>query len=96
MVQLKALISNPSRTWIGQSQPPVEYATGTRLFAYRALRNQLTCRQLRAALTEIAAADKTFRAPAPGVSAAQAKRVLTLNSEVEQELRAEQASRCKD
>jgi len=95
MVRLKAMIDDPSRTWIGQAQPPAEYANGTRLFAYRALRGQLRCPQLSTALSEIAAAATTFRAPVPGVAAVQAKRVLALNAEVQRELQAEFASRCK-
>ncbi len=92
MVRLKAMIDDPSRSWIGKPQPPAEYANGTRLFAYRALHTQLTCPQLITALNEIAAAANTFRAPVQGVSAAQAKRVLALNADVERELRAEFAA----
>lgn len=95
MMRLKAMIEDPSRSWIGTPQPPAEYANGTRLFAYRALHSQLTCPQLAAALTEIAAAPGIFRAPVPGVSAGQAKRVLALNAKVELELRAEFTGRCK-
>lgn len=95
MVRLKAMIDDPSRSWIGKPQPPAAYANGTRLFAYRALRSQLTCPQLTTALTEIAAAPGFFRAPVPGVSAGQAKRVLALNAKVELELRAEFNGRCK-
>ena len=95
MVRLKAMIDDPSRSWIGKPQSPAEYANGTRLFAYRALRSQLTCPQLSTALNEIAAAANTYRAPVQGVSAAQAKRVLALNADVERELRAEFAGRCK-
>jgi hypothetical protein len=95
MVRLKAMIDDPSRSWIGKAQPPAEFANGTRLFAYRALRTQLTCPQLSAALGEIAAAAGSFGSPVPGVSALQAKRVLALSADVERELRAEFAGRCK-
>ncbi len=95
MVRLKAMIDDPSRGWIGKPQSPAEYANGTRLFAYRALHNQLACPQLTAALNEIAVATTTFRAPVPGVGAQQAKRVLALSSDVERELRTEFAGRCK-
>jgi hypothetical protein len=95
MVRLKAMIDDPSRGWIGKPQSPAEYANGTRLFAYRALHSQLTCPQLTTALSEVAAAANTYRQPVQGVSAAQAKRVLALNTEVERELRSEFARRCK-
>lgn len=96
MVRLKAMIDDPSRGWIGQAQPPLEYANGTRLFAYRALRGQLTCPQLGTGLDEIVAAGNKFRTPMQGVSALQANRVLALNSAVEQELRVEVSLRCKN
>ena len=95
MVRLKAMIDDPSRGWIGKPQSAAEYANGTRLFAYRALHSQLTCPQLTTALNEVAIAANSYRAPVQGVSAAQAKRVLALNSDVERELRAEFAGRCK-
>ena len=94
MVRLKAMIENPNRDWIGQPQAPAEYANGTRLFAYRALRAQLTCPQLASALGEVGAVPKMFSAAAAGVSAQQAKRVLALNAEVERELQAEFGGRC--
>jgi hypothetical protein len=59
------------------------------------LHSQLTCPQLTTALNEVATAANTYRAPVQGVSAAQAKRVLALNTEVERELRSEFARRCK-
>src|SRR5256885_8926141 len=40
--QLKILVRTV-RDWIGQPQSAEGYATGTRLFAYRALRKHLTC-----------------------------------------------------
>ena len=95
MVRLKAMIDDPSRAWIGKPQSPAEYANGTRLFAYRALHSQLACPQLTTALNEVAAAANAYRQPVQGVSAAQAKGVLTLNTEVERELRSEFARRCK-
>ena len=94
MAQLKAMIEDPSRSWIGKPQSPVQYAKGTRLFAYRALLKQLTCPQVAIALDELASAANTFRAPVPRVDAVQAKRVLALNAQVEQELEAERATRC--
>jgi hypothetical protein len=91
---LQALIEDPKRSWIGQFQPPAEYANGTRLFAYRALHGQLSCRELSLALSEIGWAEKVFRAPVAGVTTAQASRVLALNNEVAKELRAEVSRRC--
>ena len=89
------MVENPDRSWIGKPQPPTEYANGTRLFAYRALRGQLTCPQLTSALDEIRRAGRTFSTQLPGVSPGQAKRLLTLNADVERELQTEFSARCK-
>ncbi len=95
MVLLKALIDNRDRSWIGQRQSPADHATGTRLFAYRALRRDLNCRELTLALGEIEAAAAVFRSPVPGIDAEKADRVLALNAAVDAELRTERARRCK-
>jgi hypothetical protein len=94
LVRLKSLIADPDRRWIGQPASSAEYANGTRLFAYRALRDRLSCSEIALALTEIEAADSAFRSPVPGVSANQASRVLALGAEVAQALRAEFKGRC--
>src|SRR5262245_64300977 len=61
--QLKALIDDPERRWIGSPLPPAEYARGIRLFAYRALRKRLTCSELVIALAEIEAARTALTNP---------------------------------
>ena len=81
--------------WIGQPQKAIEYANGTRLFAYRALRPQLTCEQLVAATADTQRAKRAFRAPVSGVTAKLAKRVVALSAEVERELQTEAEKRCK-
>jgi hypothetical protein len=94
LARLKAMIASPDRSWVGRPQSAADYATGTRLFAYRALRAGLSCRELTLALGEIAAAAGTFRAGAAGIDAARASRVLALSRAVESELRTEFARRC--
>jgi len=91
---LKSLVESPNRSWVGQPQSPADHATGTRLFAYRALRDRLSCPELSTARSEIEAASAAFKAPVGGISATQAKRVLALNAAVNDELRAEQRRRC--
>lgn len=95
LAALKALVTNPDRSWIGQPQSPADYATGTRLFAYRALSSQLSCRELELAMADVASGGATFAAPVPGVTAEQSRRVLVLNGEVDAALRAEHAKRCR-
>lgn len=92
--QLKALIDDPLRRWIGSPLPPAEYARGVRLFAYRALRKRLSCSELVVALAEIEAARKQLTGSVSGITPAQAQRARVLSDEVEAELRFERGSRC--
>jgi hypothetical protein len=95
LARLKALLDDQTRKWIGEPQLPPEHATGVRQFAYRALRTELSCKQLALAIDELAAAKTAFRASVPGVAPAQAARVRALDGQVEAELRAERAKRCE-
>jgi hypothetical protein len=85
--QLKILVSDPIRGWVGQPQSPDGYANGTRLFAYRALKKKLTCDELGRALTEMDAAS-------PSLQAARYDTARKLMSGVRHELGAERTKRC--
>lgn len=89
------MVDNPKRGWVGQEQAPAAYTDGTRLFAYRALRTKLTCRELGMALSEVRAASKSLAGDVPGVSRDQLARTRSLNSQVEGELAKESSKRCK-
>ena len=92
---LKRLVDNPRRGWVGQQQAPADYTDGTRLFAYRALRAKLTCRELKLALGEVRAASKGLEGDVPGVSKDQLARTRNLNAQVEGELASESSKRCR-
>ncbi len=92
---LKKLVDSPKRGWVGQQQSPAAYTDGTRLFAYRALRTKLNCRELTAALTEVRAASKSLAGEVPGASPDQISRTRALNGQVESELAKERGVRCK-
>ena len=92
---LKKLVENPKRGWVGQHQSPAAYIDGTRLFAYRALRAKLSCRELNLALTETRTVSKSLAGEVPGASADQISRTRALNSQVEGELSRERGVRCK-
>jgi hypothetical protein len=94
-VVLKAMIDSPDRGWIGQRQPPDAYANGTRLFAYRALRRQLTCGELSMAVDELSAATKSLGGPVSGMTADQVSRTRALSGQVEVELSKEREGRCR-
>ncbi len=94
-VTLKTMIDSPDRGWIGQRPSPDAYADGTRLFAYRALRKQLTCSELTAAVGELQAASKSLGGPVAGMSPDQLARTRALSGQVEGELAREREGRCK-
>jgi hypothetical protein len=94
-VVLKTMIANPDRGWIGQRQAPDKYANGTRLFAYRALRRQLTCGELTLAVDELAAASKSLGGAVSGMSPDQVSRTRALCTQVAGELAKERQGRCR-
>lgn len=94
-VALKKMVDSPKRGWVGQQQAPAAYTDGTRLFAYRALRTKLSCRELSAAITEVKATSKSLAGEVPGVKPDQASRTRALIGQVEGELAKERGVRCK-
>jgi hypothetical protein len=92
---LKTMIESPDRGWIGLRPPPDAYANGTRLFAYKALRKQLTCGELGQAVDELGSVSKKLGGPVPGMSADQASRTRALSSLVHGELTKERRGRCR-
>jgi hypothetical protein len=94
-VMLKTMIDSPDRGWIGQRQPPDVYANGTRLFAYRALRRQLTCGELSMAVDELSAVSKSLGGAVSGMTPDQVSRTRALCSQVEVELAKEREGRCR-
>ena len=89
------MVDSPKRGWVGQQQAPAAYADGTRLFAYRALRTKLSCRELSAAITEVKATSKSLAGEVPGVTPDQISRTRSLSGQVEGELSKERGVRCK-
>jgi hypothetical protein len=86
--QLKKMVGDPKRDWIGQPQSPDDYANGTRLFAYRALRKKLTCNELKGAIEDTKAAASLLQSP-------RHERARALTTTVARELKTEQDRRCK-
>jgi hypothetical protein len=86
--ELRRIVKSPKRDWVGQPQTPDAYANGTRLFAYRALRRNLSCKEIERALGEMHAAR-------PSLEPARYARAQTLMSAVAAELAAEHGKRCR-
>ena len=85
--QLRVLVDDPKRDWVGQPQSADGYADGTRLFAYRALRKKLTCGELKRALDDTTAATALLQP-------VRYEKVRTLATAVSRELKAEHGKRC--
>lgn len=92
---LKTMIESPDRGWIGERPPPDVYGNGTRLFAYRALKRQLTCGELSQAVDELSSVSRKLGGPVPGMSPDQASRTRALSSLVHGELTKERRGRCR-
>lgn len=91
---LRAMIADPKQSWMMRAPTPAEFANGTRLFAYRALRKTLDCGKLRFAGAELQWAVDTFSRDVEGMDAAHRARVAALAREVRAELEAEIKQRC--
>lgn len=50
--RLAELLSDPARAWIDEAPGPFDYATGLRLAAFDALRDELTCKELQTGVME--------------------------------------------
>jgi hypothetical protein len=86
-VQLKVLVEDPKRDWVGQPQSADGYVDGTRLFAYRALRKKFTCGELKRAVDDTTAATALLQP-------VRYEKVHTLATAVSRELKAEHGKRC--
>lgn len=91
---LRAMVDDPRQSWMMRAPTPVEFANGTRLFAYRALRKTLDCGKLRFAGAELQWAIDTFDRDIVGMDAAHRARVSALAVEVRGELETEIKQRC--
>jgi hypothetical protein len=94
LAQLKMMTQGPDRRWIRQPQSAVALTSGVRLFAYAALRKQLTCDELALALAETKRVREIFQGTVPGVGPERVASVTALNARVGEQLRVENAGRC--
>jgi hypothetical protein len=92
---LRAMIDDPKQSWMMRAPTTAEFANGTRLFAYRALKSTLECGKLRFANAELDWAIDTFSSSRlEGVDAAHRARVAALAEAVHSEIEAEIKKRC--
>jgi hypothetical protein len=86
--ELRRLVKDPKRDWIGRPQSTEGYATGTRLFAYRGLRKKLSCNEIKRALEEMETAG-------PSLKERKYARTEALMRNVAHELKSERGKRCR-
>jgi hypothetical protein len=92
---LRAMIDDPKQSWMMRAPTPMEFANGTRLFAYRALKTTLECGKLRFANAELDWAVDTFSSNRlEGVDAVHRARVAALAQAVRGEIEDEIKKRC--
>jgi hypothetical protein len=92
--RLKRLVAQTDRSWITRPEAPASFADGTRLFAYRALRGQLTCRQLVLAIADVRTSSASLLRSASTVPPARVHKASALAKDVGGELGAEREARC--
>jgi hypothetical protein len=91
---MKAMLADPSRSWISQRPDAAAYASGVRLFAFKAKKKELSCAELQAGKREADAGPAVLRAPGNGLSHSQISRGVILANEVGRELGRELVRRC--
>ncbi len=92
---LRAMIDDPKQSWMMRAPTAEEFANGTRLFAYRALKTTLECGKLRFANAELDWAIDTFSTNrVKGIDAAHRARVAALAEAVHDEIEGEIKKRC--
>jgi hypothetical protein len=91
---MKAMLSDPSRTWISQRPDAAAYASGVRLFAFKSKKKDLSCAELQAGKREADAGPAVLRTPGNGLTHSQVSRGVILAHEVSRELGRELGRRC--
>ncbi len=92
---LKALVSDPQRSWISQRPDAAAYASGVRLFAFKTKKKELSCAELQTGRQEADAGPAILRASGSGLSPAQVSRGVILAGEISRELGNEYNRRCR-
>lgn len=91
---MKAMLADPSKSWISQRPDAAAYASGVRLFAYKSKKKDLSCAELQAGKREADAGPAVLRTPGNGLSHSQVSRGVILAHEVSRELGRELSRRC--
>jgi hypothetical protein len=91
---MKAMLADPSRSWVSQRPDAAAYASGVRLFAFKTKKKELSCAELQAGKREADAGPAVLRTPGNGLTHSQVSRGVILAGEVSRELGRELSRRC--
>jgi hypothetical protein len=92
---LRHLVDDKSHVWVKEPATPEAYASGVRLFAFKAKKTELTCDELAHGRREAEAARSALKSAGPSLTSAQVARGTLFAGEVAKELQAEMRRRCK-
>jgi hypothetical protein len=96
MSTLKVMVADQKRSWVYQQESPASYATGVKLFAYRATKTQLTCGELSHGRQETADAAVSLKSGSvPGMNDSRLAQVRDMSAQVSKELGREFERVCK-
>jgi hypothetical protein len=91
---LRHLVDDPGRTWIKEPATPEAYASGVRLFAFKAKKRDLSCAELQHGRKEADAARAALTSAGKSLTPMQVARGAMLAQEVGRELKTEYNRRC--
>jgi hypothetical protein len=92
---LRYLVDDKSKSWINDAPTPEAYASGVRLFAYKAKKKELTCDELQRGKLEADTAKTSLASVGNRLTPAQVARSNMLAGEVGRELQSELNRRCR-
>jgi hypothetical protein len=91
---LRHMVGDPSRAWVKEPPTPEAYASGVRLFAFKAVKKNLTCDELAHGRREAEGARGALQGGSAKLTPAQVERSAMLAGEVARELKNEINRRC--
>jgi hypothetical protein len=92
---LRQLVAAEDRAWVRQPATPAAYASGVRLFAFKAKKRELSCEELAHGRREADGAAGALKGAGAGLTPAQVSRGTMLAAEVSRELGNELGRRCR-
>jgi hypothetical protein len=93
---LRTLVADRERRWVREPATPAAYASGVRLFAFKAKKRDLSCDELAVGRREADAGPGVLRGPGgTSLTPAQISRGAMLSAEVSKELATEMQRRCR-